>query len=211
MLVCWLQSSPILPSNKPLETSRSPCERQMNTNFVFVTFSTYTMCFTHGLYRRQMKMVFTYFVLVIFSTFLQFGLNRFSTCSQLFSNKNSSILFLTFFYTLNEQSQGLVTFETLVTILTIENLDSWQSLFTWQLIVTLDSIRNSCDVFFFIWSGRIFERLPITVWSELWGAIVSEGAIMGSEEGICTELGLPGHPEVGRAGREEVDGRGVGE
>ena len=71
-----------------------------------------------------MKMVFTYFVLVIFSTFLQFGLNRFSTCSQLFSNKNSSILFLTFFYTLNEQSQGLVTFETLVTILTIENLDS---------------------------------------------------------------------------------------
>ena len=40
--------------------------------------------------------------------------------------------------------------KTLITILTIENLDFWQSLFIWHLIVTLDSIRNSCDVLFLI-------------------------------------------------------------
>ena len=50
------------------------------------------------------------------------------------------------FCQLKRQSWSLVTFETL-TILTIENLNSWQSLFTWQLIVTQDSICNSCDVF----------------------------------------------------------------
>ena len=54
--------------------------------------------------------------------------------------------FSTFFLNTQKESlQGLVTFETLLTILTIENLDSWQSL--WQSIVTLDSIHNSCDVF----------------------------------------------------------------
>ena len=42
---------------------------------------------------------------------------------------------------------GIVTFEILITILTIENLNSGQSLFTWHLIVTLASIRNSCDIF----------------------------------------------------------------
>ena len=42
--------------------------------------------------------------------------------------------------------QILVTFETLITILTIDNLNSWLKLFIWQLSVTLDSIRNSCDV-----------------------------------------------------------------
>ena len=95
---------------------------------------------------------------------------------------------------MKRQSWRLVTFETLITILTIENLTSWQSLLfdnydhfkiiykfynvwklwtiqetcdiwdtdyksdnwepdfmtifvNWQLIVTLDSIHNSCDVF----------------------------------------------------------------
>ena len=48
------------------------------------------------------------------------------------------------------QSCRLVTFETLITILTIENLNSWQSFVTWQLRVTLDSIRNSCDVLYAI-------------------------------------------------------------
>ena len=31
--------------------------------------------------------------------------------------------------------------------LTIENLSPWQSLFTLQLRVTMDSIRNSCNVY----------------------------------------------------------------
>ena len=55
---------------------------------------------------------------------------------------------------MTETKLGLVTFETLITILTIENLNPWQSLLSdnqlWHwtaLIVTLDSIRNSCDVY----------------------------------------------------------------
>ena len=65
---------------------------------------------------------------------------------------------------------GLVTFETLMTILTIENLNSWQSLFNiWQLIVTLDSIRNSCDILSQITSHKSsFPRnspFPLMCWS----------------------------------------------
>ena len=60
--------------------------------------------------------------------------------------------------TLKERSKGLVAFETLITIPTIENLDSWQSLFTSQLRVTLDSIRNSCGVF--------HEALPLPHFSK---------------------------------------------
>ena len=41
-----------------------------------------------------------------------------------------------------------MTFLTLITILSIETLNAWQSLFpdTWQLRVIQDGIRNSCDV-----------------------------------------------------------------
>ena len=52
--------------------------------------------------------------------------------------------------------QHFVSFVTLIKILTIENLISW------QLRMTLDSIRNSCDVFFphiplwFLWYLRYF-------------------------------------------------------
>ena len=52
-------------------------------------------------------------------------------------------------YLATQQTCRLVTIETLITILTIENLNSWKS-FTWQSRVTLDSIRNSCDVFVFL-------------------------------------------------------------
>ena len=46
---------------------------------------------------------------------------------------------------LQRQSWRLVTFETLIKIQTIENLNSFMKIFvTWQLRVTLDSIRNSC-------------------------------------------------------------------
>ena len=34
---------------------------------------------------------------------------------------------------------------------------------------------------------------------------------MGSQKGICAVLGLPRHPQLGRAGGEEVDRGGVGE
>ena len=44
----------------------------------------------------------------------------------------------------------VVTFETLITIQTIENLNSWHSLLADNKIVTLDSIRNSCDVLLLI-------------------------------------------------------------
>ena len=47
-----------------------------------------------------------------------------------------------------------MTFETLITTLTIENLNSWQSDIIWQLIVTLDRIRNSCDVLHKHWLKR---------------------------------------------------------
>ena len=43
-----------------------------------------------------------------------------------------------------KDSPGDLTFETLITILTIENLNLVNH--SYQLIVTLDSIRNSCDV-----------------------------------------------------------------
>ena len=53
----------------------------------------------------------------------------------------------TIFWQLKWQSWRLVTFETLITVVTIENLNSWQSLLTdnylWHW---MDSIRNSCDV-----------------------------------------------------------------
>ena len=52
---------------------------------------------------------------------------------------------------------------------------------------------------------------PIDISSEIWGPIKSEGAIVGPEEGIGAVLGLPGHPQLGRARREEVDCRGVRE
>ena len=60
-----------------------------------------------------------------------------------------SVFFLSFFFPVRK----ILSFKdkslwsaTLITILTIENRNSWQSLLTWQLIVTLDSIRNSCNV-----------------------------------------------------------------
>ena len=46
---------------------------------------------------------------------------------------------------------------------------------------------------------------------EIRGAIVREGAIVLSQEGIRTVLGLPGHPHLARSGGEEVDCGGVGE
>ena len=44
------------------------------------------------------------------------------------------------------QSCKLVTFETLIAILTIEKPEFMKIFVTWQLRVTVDSIRNSCDV-----------------------------------------------------------------
>ena len=45
-----------------------------------------------------------------------------------------------------------------------------------------------------------YLKMPrIDVSSEIWGPIVGEGAIVGSKEGIGAVLGLPGHPQLGRA------------
>ena len=50
------------------------------------------------------------------------------------------------FCQMKRQSWRLVTFETLITILTNWEPEFMTIIVTWQLIVTLDSIRNSCDV-----------------------------------------------------------------
>ena len=45
-----------------------------------------------------------------------------------------------------------------------------------------------------------YLKMPlIDVSSEIWGPIVGEGAIVGSEKGIGAKLGLPWHPQLGRA------------
>ena len=54
-----------------------------------------------------------------------------------------------------------MAFEPLITILTIENLKSWQS-------VTLDSIRNYCDVLYPVCIGRICLRGLSTLKWNLW-------------------------------------------
>ena len=62
----------------------------------------------------------------------------------------------------------LVTFETLITIVTIENLAEFMTIsFTWQLIVTLDSIRNSCNVLWhsymaFFFGNFLYAYISIT-------------------------------------------------
>ena len=62
-----------------------------------------------------------------------------------------------------------MTFDSLSTILTIENLYSWQHV-TWNLRVKLDRIRNSCDVYH--WSSNmqqyaafLFRNVLVPLWS----------------------------------------------
>ena len=62
---------------------------------------------------------------------------------------------------------------------------------------------------YFIWMNICIALIDVS--SEIWGPVVSEGAVVGSKEGIGAVLGLPGHPQLGRARREEVDRGGVRE
>ena len=71
------------------------------------------------------------------------------------------------------QSKWLVTIETLITILTTENLNSchWQlslTIFvTWQSRVTLDSISNSCNVFFSLFFLHILTFANTTSYNQM--------------------------------------------
>ena len=67
------------------------------------------------------------------------------------------------FWQLKRQSWRFVTFETLITILTI--LTILTIFVTWQLIVTLDIIRNSCNVLKF--SGTASALCAEAHWSSM--------------------------------------------
>ena len=91
-------------------------------------------------------------ILAIFTFFLQFlQFEFFFTILTIFDNWRQFSQFRQLhlpFWKLKRQSWRLVTFETLITILTILTIENLtMTIFvTWQLIVTLDSIRNSCNV-----------------------------------------------------------------
>ena len=57
------------------------------------------------------------------------------------------------------------------------NSDNWEPEFmtifvTWQLIVTLDSIRNSCDVFFNLYLHKDIDCLYSYCICKLWGLVI---------------------------------------
>ena len=51
----------------------------------------------------------------------------------------------------------------------------------------------------------IFEKVITELWLEIWGPIISQRTVVGSQESIGAVLGLPGYPQLGRAWPEELD------
>ena len=120
------------------------------------------LCFNFllNLFCGQLSPNFSSIFLIFFSTFAQIFVNFLSNCQLLF---NFLELFFSFFYSTFSNWFNFLSFiffhfsyskgaiiGTCDILDTDYNTDKWEPGFmtifvTWQLIVTLDSIRNSCD------------------------------------------------------------------
>ena len=69
------------------------------------------------------------------------------------------------------------------------------------------SYHKICQRVFLLFSETvwIFEKVITGLWLEIWGPIISQRTVVGSQESIGAVLGLPGYPQLGRAWAEELD------